>query len=79
MQTGGAQAHIHPRDLNPMKIIVPSKGSERKYISNIFSGMDTEIKLLKIFHLKSQKITYLCVLIRLVISHHNYTHYTNNS
>ncbi len=46
MQTGGAQPHIHPSDLNPILIPVPSK-DEQIEIAIIFSDMEAEIKALE--------------------------------
>lgn len=46
MQTGGAQPHIHPNDLNPIPISVP-KPDEQSAIATIFSDMDTEIEKLE--------------------------------
>ena len=51
MQTGGAQPHIHPSDLNPMKIGIPSK-TEQESIAKIIREMDLEIEA---YELKSQK------------------------
>lgn len=42
MQTGGAQPHIHPSDLNPILIPVPSK-LEQTRIATILADMDEEI------------------------------------
>ncbi len=46
MQTGGAQPHIHPSDLNPIEIIIPNKKSEQEEIAKILSDMDSEISTL---------------------------------
>ena len=46
MQTGGAQPHIHPSDLNPMSIFVPSK-EEQNRIALVLSDMDAEISALE--------------------------------
>jgi type I restriction enzyme S subunit len=43
MQTGGAQPHIHPKDLNPIEFAVPKK-EEQIQIAKILSNMDFEIK-----------------------------------
>ena len=45
-QTGGAQPHIHPSDLHPMRICVPSV-VEQRAIANVLSDMDTEITVLE--------------------------------
>lgn len=42
MQTGGAQPHIHPSDLNPLTIFIPTK-DEQTRIATILSDMDAEI------------------------------------
>lgn len=46
MQTGGAQPHIHPRDLNPLTIYLPLKDEQIK-IANVFLDMDAELKTLQ--------------------------------
>jgi type I restriction enzyme S subunit len=46
MQTGGAQPHIHPSDLKPMQIAIPSKDMQRS-IANILIEMDKELSLLE--------------------------------
>ena len=46
MQTGGAQPHIHPSDLNPIIISIP-KLEEQTTIATVFSDMDVEIESLK--------------------------------
>lgn len=46
MQTGGAQPHIHPSDLNPILLYVPSI-SEQSTIANILSEMEFEIQSLE--------------------------------
>jgi len=46
MQTGGAQPHIHPSDLNPIIVVVP-KLEEQTAIANILSDMETEIESLE--------------------------------
>jgi type I restriction enzyme S subunit len=44
-QTGGAQPHIHPRDLFPLEIPVPEK-SRQEEIATFLSDMEAEIVLL---------------------------------
>lgn len=44
-QTGGAQPHIHPSDLNPMEVGIP-KVDEQKAIAQILSDMDKELEAL---------------------------------
>lgn len=46
MQTGGAQPHIYPKDIEPIEIRLPSL-EEQKAISQILSDMDQEIQGLK--------------------------------
>jgi type I restriction enzyme S subunit len=45
-QTGGAQPHIHAKDLKPLEIIIPSK-DEQTAIAEILSDMDAEISALE--------------------------------
>lgn len=47
MQTGGAQPHIHPKDLQPLKISAPRDKEEQTAIATILSDMDTEIEKLE--------------------------------
>lgn len=46
LQTGGAQPHIHAKDLNPLQILVPSL-SEQAAITVVLSGMDAELSALE--------------------------------
>ena len=46
-QTGGAQPHIHPRDLKPLKIFFREDIEEQTAIANILSDMDEEIEKLE--------------------------------
>lgn len=46
MQTGGAQPHIHPSDLNPIILAIPAK-EEQTRIATILSDMDAEINALE--------------------------------
>ena len=45
-QTGGAQPHVHPSDLHPIRICVPSV-VEQHAIAAVLSDMDTEIAALE--------------------------------
>jgi type I restriction enzyme, S subunit len=45
-QTGGAQPHIHPSDLNPISCSIPSV-EEQTQIATILSDMDAEISALE--------------------------------
>jgi type I restriction enzyme S subunit len=42
-QTGGAQPHIHPRDLSPLVIAIPANNEEQAAIAAVLSDMDAEI------------------------------------
>ncbi|MBC7504051.1 restriction endonuclease subunit S [Candidatus Gracilibacteria bacterium] len=42
MQTGGAQPHIHPKDLNPIKLSLPCS-NEQSAIAQVLSDIDSEI------------------------------------
>ena len=51
-QTGGAQPHIHPKDVEPIKILLPWKDDrpfidEQIAIANILTDMDKEITILE--------------------------------
>ena len=46
LQTGGAQPHIHPKDIAPLKINIPCLYEEQVAIANILSTMDNEIESL---------------------------------
>lgn len=46
MQTGGAQPHIHPSDLNPIEVSFPKK-EKQEQIANILTDMDAEINALE--------------------------------
>ena len=51
-QTGGAQPHIHPKDIEPIKIVIPFKNGkplieEQSAIATILSDMDAEISALE--------------------------------
>ena len=45
-QTGGAQPHVHPVDLMPLKVNLPEL-SEQTAIASVFSDMDAEIAALE--------------------------------
>lgn len=47
LQTGGAQPHIHPKDVAPLKINIPCLYDEQVAIANILSTMDNEIESLE--------------------------------
>ncbi len=46
MQTGGAQPHIHPKDINPIQIPIPNREEQIK-VAKILSDMDSEILILE--------------------------------
>jgi len=46
MQTGGAQPHIHPNDINPIEVPFPTL-QEQTRIATILSDMDSEIEMLE--------------------------------
>ena len=46
MQTGGAQPHIHPSDLNPIEVALPNK-VEQDGIATILCDIDNEIQSLE--------------------------------
>lgn len=54
-QTGGAQPHIHPRDIAPIRIDIPSIG-EQKAIASILIDMDKEIVALQAKKIKYEAI-----------------------
>ncbi|SFK72627.1 type I restriction enzyme, S subunit [Candidatus Pantoea symbiotica] len=55
LQSGGAQPHIYPKDLESLKVIVPSL-REQKAISSLLAVCDKEIKnLLKKLHFLKQE------------------------
>lgn len=47
LQTGGAQPHIHPKDIAPLKINIPCLYEEQVAIANVFTTMDNEIESLE--------------------------------
>lgn len=55
MQTGGAQPHIHPSDLNPIEVSFPKK-EKQEQIATILSDMDAEISALETKLEKYRKI-----------------------
>ena len=51
-QTGGAQPHIHPKDVEPIKIVLPYKDGkpfidEQIAIANILTDMDKDVVALE--------------------------------
>lgn len=47
MQTGWAQPHIYPSDLNPIEIGIPKSKDEQTHIATILSDIDNEIQQLE--------------------------------
>ena len=47
LQTGGAQPHVYPRDIEAIEIIVPSTKREQQAIAQVLSDMDSEIQSLE--------------------------------
>lgn len=47
MQTGGAQPHVYPKDIENMEIFFPSTKEEQQAIAKILSDMDLEIDSLE--------------------------------
>jgi len=54
-QTGGAQPHVHPHDLRPLPIVIPSN-NEQQAIAAVLSDMDAEIESLERRREKVKKI-----------------------
>lgn len=57
LQSGGAQPHIYPKDLNGLVIGFPTQLLEQEKIAEVLSNADREIELLKakLEHLKQEK------------------------
>jgi type I restriction enzyme S subunit len=55
LQTGGAQPHIHPSDIKPIQISIPSK-EEQTRIATILSDIDAEINTLEVKLEKYRKV-----------------------
>lgn len=47
LQTGGAQPHVYPRDVESMIISIPSAKDEQEAIAKVLSDMDAEIEQLE--------------------------------
>lgn len=47
LQTGGAQPHIHPKDIAPLKINISCLYEEQVAIANVLTTMDNEIESLE--------------------------------
>lgn len=55
-QTGGAQPHIHARDIYPIEISVPREIEEQRAIAQVLQGADQEIAALERLIVKKQAI-----------------------
>jgi type I restriction enzyme S subunit len=47
LQTGGAQPHIHPKDIEPLIFAIPKSKAKQERIASILSDMDAEIAALE--------------------------------
>lgn len=47
LQTGGAQPHVYPRDIEKIEISIPQDTKEQSAIADVLSDMDSEIQSLK--------------------------------
>lgn len=47
MQTGGAQPHVHPKDIYQIELAFPSTKAEQTAIANVLTTMDDEIEKLE--------------------------------
>lgn len=47
LQTGGAQPHVYPRDIESIEISTPTTKDEQQAIAIVLSDMDSEIQLLE--------------------------------
>lgn len=47
LQTGGAQPHVYPRDIEAIEIFIPENKDEQTRISKILFDMDSEISMLE--------------------------------
>lgn len=48
MQTGGAQPHVYPRDIESLEVLVPSTKEEQQSIASVLTSMDSEIQSLEV-------------------------------
>lgn len=55
-QAGGAQPHIHAKDIKDISISIPCDLDEQKAIANILDNMDTEI-----LSLESKRLKYIAI------------------
>ena len=55
-QTGGAQPHIYPSNLNKIQMYIPSGIPEQEAIAEVLSDMDVEITALEQRLVKTKEI-----------------------
>lgn len=55
-QSGGAQPHVHARDLEPLSILIPEDITEQHAIAKVLAGMDAEIAVLEAKREKYERI-----------------------
>lgn len=55
-QTGGAQPHVHSKDLNPFEIQLPPTLAEQQAIAQVLGDMDDEIAALEEEHRKTRSL-----------------------
>lgn len=48
LQTGGAQPHVHPKDIAPLSIMYPTDLKEQQAIADTLTAMDDEIAMLQL-------------------------------
>ena len=56
MQTGGAQPHVHAKDIYPIELTMPPSIAEQTAIANILTTMDNEIEALE-----KERNKYKCI------------------
>lgn len=56
MQTGGAQPHVHAKDIYPIELTMPPSRAEQTAIANILTTMDNEIEALE-----KERDKYKCI------------------
>lgn len=56
MQTGGAQPHVHAKDIYPIELTMPPSKAEQTAIANILTTMDNEIEALE-----KERDKYKCI------------------
>lgn len=55
-QTGGAQPHIHPKDIKDLVILLPTSLSEQQAIAAVLTSMDNELSALEAKRKKYEQI-----------------------